>query len=203
VLRRPLAPELDRIVPRLVEYLAFRSEVFRAPEARAQELEQMVRVNVAEALGVELPASFRLEVARPLYADARLLPHEWVAAPGGALIKLDAIDHADDHFFPGPCDSAWDLAGALVELELTGAGADALLAAYRRRTGDDATSRVRTHQVAYLACRVGYLDMAAASSEPPERLRLTREREWYTARLAQFVRPFLGFGVEFAHPCRT
>ena len=187
VLRRPLAPLCQRLIPRVVDYLAFRSEAFPAGEVQAQALEQMARVNVTEALGVELPASFRLEVEHPVYADGRLLPHEWVAVPGGELIKLDGIDHGDDHFFPGPCDSAWDLAGLVVELELGDTDAAALLAAYRRRTGDDVAARLPAYRIAYAACRTGYLDMAAASSDPLERQRLAREREWYSTQLLRSI----------------
>jgi hypothetical protein len=190
LLRRPLGPLTHRLVPRLIEYLAFRNEAFPAPEAQPRALEQMARVNVAEALGVELPSSFSLEVERPVYADGRLAPREWVPMQNATLIKLDAIDHGDDHFFPGPCDSAWDLAGAIVELELSDADAGALLAAYGRRTGDFAAARLPAYRVAYSACRLGYFDMAAASSEPLERQRLTRERDSYSAHLCRWLDAF-------------
>jgi hypothetical protein len=175
----------SRLVPWLVEYLAFRSEVFRAPEAQPAALEEMARVNVAEAIGLELPRSFRLEVERWVYPDARLAPHEWLVSRTGELIKLDAVDHGDDHFFPGPCDPAWDLAGAIIELELSDGEAVELLDAYRRRTGDAIAARVPAHQIAYAAARVGSLSMAAASAEPLERERLVRDGAWYTARLRE------------------
>jgi hypothetical protein len=188
-LRRPLAKQAARrgLVPQLVDYLAFRSAAFPAAPASVEPLECLARVNVAEALGVDLPASFRLELARPVYPDARLAPHEWIASPGGALIKIDAIDHGDDHFFPGPCDSAWDLAGVIVELELCEAESAALLAAYRQRTSDHAAARLPAYRIAYAAARVGFLNMAAACADREERERLARDERWYAERLRHFL----------------
>lgn len=173
------------LVPRLVEYLAFRCEACRAPEQRLCALEEMTRVNVAEALGAALPASFRLDARRWVFPDARLAPHEWVRCADGAWLKLDAIDHGDDHFFPGPCDSAWDLAGAIIELELP--DPEGFLDRYRRRTGDDAAPRLGPYLIAYAACRVGAVSMAQLSADPAEHERLERDRCRYRARLAALV----------------
>jgi hypothetical protein len=170
-------------VRRLCEYLAFRREACTAPEGRMQRLEEMTRVNVAEALGIELPLAFQLDVERWVYPDARLMPHEWVAPIDGRLVKVDAVDHGDDHFFPGPCDGAWDLAGAILELELSPLEALDFLADYQRLTGDDASARIPCYQVAYLACRVGALSMAASSADALERPRLERDLAWYATRL--------------------
>ena len=46
--------------------------------------------------------------------DGRMLPHEWLETRM-AIVKADALDHHDDHFFPGCQDIAWDIAGASVE----------------------------------------------------------------------------------------
>ena len=152
----------------------------------------MTRVNVAEALGVELPPAFHLDVESSVYPDARLMPHEWVASRHGGLVKVDAVDHGDDHFFPGPCDGAWDLAGAILELELSPLEASDFLADYRRRTGDDATARIPSHRVAYLACRVGALSMAASSADALERPRLERDLAWYATRLRRSLNELPG-----------
>ena len=51
----------------------------------------------------------RLPEGRAVALDGRMLPHEWLETPAG-YVKTDALDHHDDHFFPGPQDIAWDVA---------------------------------------------------------------------------------------------
>jgi hypothetical protein len=181
---------------RVVEYLAFRSRAFPAHAADATALDAMMRQNVREALGIELPER-SLELRHGVYADARMQPHEWVAS-AGAFLKVDATDHGDDHGFPGPCDSAWDVAGAIVELDLEPARADAFLARYQRRTGDDARGRLGPYLVAYVAERVGRLQMASLSTSSEEKVRLERELRRSIARLRVFVRRHFGASFTLA-----
>ncbi|HYO79940.1 MAG TPA: hypothetical protein VES20_00950, partial [Bryobacteraceae bacterium] len=71
-------------------------------------------------------------------------------------VKTDALDHYDDHFFPGRQDIAWDVAGAAVEF-----GFDPELLLSRMETADSALSnRVPFYTKAYLAYRIGYCSMA-------------------------------------------
>jgi hypothetical protein len=185
VRRRPMGPLGPGFVERLVEYLAIRSRAFVAPHAQVATIDEMMRQNVREALAIELPAG-RLELRHGVYADARLAPHEWLVCPRG-ILKLDGADHGDDHGYPGPCDTAWDLAGAIIELGLSSERAESFLTLYRRRTGDDARARLRPYLVAYVAERVGRLEMAALSSAGRERSRLDRELAWYRARLSALL----------------
>lgn len=184
----------------VVEYLAFRSRAFPADGADGglAALEAMTRENTRQALGVELPEQ-RLELRHAVYADARLAPHEWVAS-GDRFSKVDATDHADDHFFPGPCDTAWDLAGAIVELGLDAARADAFLASYARRTGDDARRRVGPYLIAYVAARVGRLQIASFSTSGAERERLDRELAAFTEGLRALVHAPTGSAASVAVP---
>jgi hypothetical protein len=64
--------------------------------------------------------------------DGRMLPHEWLITEAGYK-KTDALDHHDDHFFPGAQDIAWDLAGAAVEFRMS---PDALVDRYLREQRD-------------------------------------------------------------------
>jgi hypothetical protein len=196
---RPLGPLGPGFLEHLTRYLTFRSRAFPAPACDAAALEGMARQNVAEALGLELDGALSLDVVRPVYADARLLPHEWICAEGGRWIKVDAADHGDDHHFPGPCDVAWDLAGAIVELGLRGARADALLERYRRASGDDARARLPGYLVAYAAERVGRASLALAAAAPTERARLARDERRYRECLRRFTRMFFG-GLARASP---
>ena len=88
------------------------------------------------------------------------------AAEQGELLKLDAVSHGDNHFFPGPCDIAWDVAGAIVEWELRGRGARAILSASTtRRSGDAIAERLAPYLLAYAAFRLGWSRMAASAMQ--------------------------------------
>ena len=96
------------------------------------------------------------------------------------MFKTDAADHSDDHFFPGPTDIAWDLAGAIVEWDLPRQAADYLLERYRRASGDDPESRMPGYLLAYTVFRMGYCKMAAAAvGISEEEQRLLRDYLWY------------------------
>jgi hypothetical protein len=165
----------------MAEYLAFRAGHCAAPASAVAsgELHQMLEVNVAEATGLSVPRALRLELAAPVTCDGRLLPQEWLRTPDGQLLKTDACDHGDDHLFPGPCDVAWDLAGAAVEWNLDGAATAALLGAYAARTNDQVGPRLPPYLLAYAAFRVGCTRMARLSASPLEARRLRRLERHY------------------------
>jgi hypothetical protein len=74
------------------------------------------------------------------------------------------VAHGDDHFFPGPCDIAWDLASTIVEWNLPGPEQEYLLEQYGRASGDDARRRLPGYLKAYVAFRFGWCKMAALAS---------------------------------------
>src|SRR5829696_7734068 len=75
---------------------------------------------------------------------------------------MDALDHHDDHFFPGCQDIAWDVAGAGVELALEPAERVQLMQRYRRLSRDRTIdARLPCYTAAYLAFRCGYTALAA------------------------------------------
>lgn len=161
-------PPTSQIVSYLANYVAFRRQEFRAPaDADPCALFEMAKTNVSECLGAE--ALSRLErlftragslPSLAVIADARMFPHEWLCRDG-RFVKLDGVDHGDDHFYPGPCDPAWDLAGTIVEFGLNRRLTAILMSRYRLRSGDlGAASRLPFFVVAYLAFRVGYCSLA-------------------------------------------
>jgi hypothetical protein len=172
-------------VERIASYLVERTRSFAASSASSEELSLMVRTNVAEALGRELPSSFELEIERPTFVDGRLSPCEWLATPDGQILKTDSSDHGDDHFFPGPCDVAWDIAGAISEWELDATATELLLRRYRAGSGDDAGPRLPAYVVAYSAFRLGWAELALVSAPEPERPALERLRERYRRQLTR------------------
>jgi hypothetical protein len=169
---RPMsASDLNqRTILRLAGYCALREREFKAPVNDLNSLQQMAEHNLAE-LGFDLPLNLRLE--RPVIADGRLQPHEWLLLPDGIMIKTDCGSHGDDHFFPGPTDIAWDLAGAIVEWHMNHAQSEAFLARYRSLTEDHVESRINDFIVAYSVFRSAYCMMAASAvQDNTEKLRL-------------------------------
>lgn len=123
-----------------------------------EENMEMIRVNVLEGLGdtwasrVDRLAPFQSELCdrATVQIDGRMLPHEWLHTSAG-LVKTDALDHHDDHFFPGSQDIAWDVAAASVEFGLS----------ELQDMIPPACSLF--YKIAYLSYRLGYCVMAATS----------------------------------------
>jgi hypothetical protein len=178
------------LVDHLGRYIAART---RLPLPAAIEndperaLFEMVRVNVGLELGdgavpARGPAFERLAVV-----DGRLMPHEWVVDRRRTLFKTDATDHGDDHFFPGPTDVAWDLAGAIVEWKLAGAARARLLWAYRSASGEDPARRLPDFVIAYAAFRARYCVIAAHSCTGKDSRRWREARRGYTEALRRAI----------------
>jgi hypothetical protein len=115
-----------------------------------------------------------------------MLPHEWLRTSSGYL-KLDGLDHHDDHFFPGPRDVAWDVAGTCVEFELGPAARWQFVERYRCESRDETiAARLPSYAVAYLAFRTGYATMAAESlGWTPDGRRFAALARRYSRRLHQ------------------
>ncbi len=154
----------------LARYLAFLQRKFVAsPGVGFDELMEMIRVNVAEGLPQETQATLgKLDKCRSILADTgataldgRMLPHEWLAM-SNSYIKTDNLDHHDDHFLPGCQNIAWDLAGALIEFDLSAGEQTYLLDRYSGLAGDrNVAERLPFYLIAYLAFRLGYAVMAS------------------------------------------
>ena len=104
------------VIQRLAEYCAFRQKCFPAELRDLAQLQSMVEHNLIQC-GMEI--SVNMQLRRPVIADSRMQPHEWILTDSGEMLKTDAGSHGDDHFFPGPTDIAWDLAGAIVEWRMS------------------------------------------------------------------------------------
>jgi hypothetical protein len=172
----------SEILERMADYCAFRSFEFHASgDLPARELEEMVRFNLQEEFGAEPQVDTSVFYTdRPIIADGRMLPHEWLRANNGRLYKVDGTTHGDDHFFPGPTDIAWDLAGAIIEWDLEPEAANYLVERYRRATGDDPRARLPAFLLAYGVFRMAYCKMAAAALRgTAEQARLHRAYQRY------------------------
>jgi hypothetical protein len=192
------AEELDEpLVDRTAQYCAFRAaEFFAESDSRdAVDLEAMTRVNLAEEFGSDESSAdlAMLRSSRNVITDSRMMPHAWVRDAEGKTFKTNGSLHGDDHFFPGPCDIAWDLAGAIIEWEMGECVANQLLGRYKQLSGDDAKPRIPAFLTAYAAFRMGYCKMAAESMRgTEEEIRLRRDYLRYREVLAhQRVTPEL------------
>jgi hypothetical protein len=161
-----IGPDFLRVLAR---YLAFRQTKIRpTSSARLEPLAAMARQNIDEALGgnaskpvAKLMAAASAVGPTTTIVDGRLFAHEWLVTSAG-FKKVDAFDHGDDHFYPGPCDIAWDVAGAGWELRLAPHQRRKLASLYATASGDASLPiRLPFFELAYLAHRVAYTCLAA------------------------------------------
>jgi hypothetical protein len=182
----------------MAHYLAHLRRSFPAEPSSAPDLREMVVANVIEALGEAAAGPLAARLAPqgaaprepPTALDGRMLRHEWLRTNRGYL-KADAVDHHDDHFFPGSQDIAWDVAGACLEFGLDGAARRGFLELYRRASGDgDIAGRLPFHALAYLAFRFGYVSLAAESlGHTPDGARFRRQIVHYRRLLESELAP--------------
>ena len=165
--RRLTARDLSPLLLRhLAAYCAFRMREFKADDSQPSAIDEMARWNWSLEFGElgDAPEFGPVEIEHRVYCDAHMMPHEWLELPDGRLLKLDGASHGDDHFFPGPCDIAWDMAGTIVEWNLSGLETEYFLEEYRRLSGDDARRRLPPYLRAYVSFRLGWCKMAALAS---------------------------------------
>jgi hypothetical protein len=158
-----LSPEL---LGRMSSYLALRCTAFTIAAEQTPELNSMLRWNWQNEFSEELGnGDSQLSTERVMVCDGRMLPHGWLRSERGELLKLNAGLHGDNHFFPGPCDIAWDIAGAIVEWEMQGDARDYFVGEYTRRSGDAVANRLGPYLLAYATFRMGWSRMAGAAME--------------------------------------
>jgi hypothetical protein len=175
----------QRVLARLAEYCAFRLYAFSAEVSDLHALQQMAEHNLRE---LKLDVPVELQLKRAVIVDGHMQPHEWLLTKDGQLLKTDSGSHGDDHFFPGPTDIAWDLAGAIIEWRMSGQQVKEFLDLYRQASGDDASARIDDFIKAYAVFRTAYCMMAAnAMSGSDEHARLERAAADYKSVLIKSV----------------
>lgn len=184
---RPPASVSSELLARLAGYCAFRAEAFGHESTSQTALEEMARINLERTIGASVPVS--LPVERSVVPDARMMPQEWLIVDDNRLMKLDAASHGDDHFYPGATDIAWDIAGTIVEWELSGEGMQALVSSYEELSGDKMSSRLPDYLLAYSAFRLAFMLSAEKSvADSAEKARFLREAGKYRAALQRLMR---------------
>jgi hypothetical protein len=138
------------------------------------DLMEMMTFNIGEGLSCEWKRGIakldgmktKITNRETVAIDGRMMPHEWIATVNG-YIKVDGLDHHDDHFFPGCQDIAWDLAGASVEFGMDPYSERLLCEAYAQMSGDRRIAHVLPfYTVAYSAYRLGYATLSEQTLRP-------------------------------------
>jgi hypothetical protein len=195
---RPLdRSDLSRLVlDRIAEYCAFRTREFSHDGVADGQFEEMVRFNFSQETGRQWPMgaeSFRTD--HLVIADGRMAPHEWIRSQDGTLIKVDASQHGDDHFFPGPTDILWDLAGAIVEWNMDADAEQYLLSRFRAKSGI-VPNRTQLFSMAYSTFRASYCKMALMGTGVEcEKPWLERAYLFYREKIDDSVRQLETAGV--------
>jgi hypothetical protein len=173
----------ETILDRIADYCASRAVEFNTSEATDDQLSQMVRHNFFEETGRPLElADDALAASACVICDGRMQAHEWLRTKG-PILKIDGAMHGDDHFFPGPTDIAWDLAGAIVEWDMDRDAEQYFCSAFQNRSGKR-LSNLPDFILAYAAFRMGYCKMALAGTQDPgDKGRFQNEYLYYREKM--------------------
>jgi hypothetical protein len=152
------------LLERIARYCAFRVLNFGCESSQPDELRKMLEFNIHQEFGLDLNLDDdELLCLHPVLADGRMQPYEWIASDSNEVLKTDAISHGDNHFFPGPCDIAWDLAGTAIEWQLSPNALDFLLRKFRQLSGVNPFPGLRRYMLAYSVFRLGFCKMAMST----------------------------------------
>jgi hypothetical protein len=192
----------EKLVERLASYLALRQSLPAFGKgASLAALAAMARHNVREALGEA--AARRLDTlpgladrlqprARPVNTDNRMHGFEWLVAPGGHLVKTDALDHSGAHDIVGCQDIAWDVAGAIVEHALDRKEATRLLHLLDGAGAPADPELVEFMMPCHLAFQLGLWSLAASANGGEDSARAAGEARKY----ASLVDSFRGWSLD-------
>ncbi len=162
--RQHLLSMSTSLLDHMADYCAFRYANFAGHTSVPTQLRDMLEFNISREFGttVSLPDdAFCTE--HTVIADGRMQPHEWIATGLNQFVKIDGVDHGDNHFFPGPCDIAWDLAGIAVEWHLDDPAVEFLTQRFRRLSGADVSASLLLYRLAYCVFRLGFCKMAIST----------------------------------------
>lgn len=172
------------LIETIARYLGFRATRLQTslPGAPLERLVQMALHNIGCAIGTRaadryaplLRNGLRLESkVRRIDSDNRLHTWEWIRSDEGQLIKADALDHSAGHDLVGAQDVTWDIAGAVVEHELSESETDELCRLVGERRGQPIDpGLLAVLKISYLAFQLGLWTTAAEAAVGAEQARL-------------------------------
>ncbi|EIM24978.1 hypothetical protein [Microvirga lotononidis] len=181
----------DRLIGQVGAYLGFRARQYPAagqPGASLGELRHMAVYNAQQALGDDvgafldrsLPPPDNLEgQVRRVWSDNRMHLWEWLVSRD-RLFKADALDHGSAHDLIGHQDIAWDIAGAVVELNLSESETARLCTIVERESGYPVAPELLAFLIpCYCAFHMGASLMAAGAIGGAEEARLRGAADHY------------------------
>jgi len=153
-------------------------------------LQNMAEFNTRELLG-ETSAGLLRELSttaeeiqtqcRWCYGDGRLAPHEFIRTPSGELFKADEDGPYGDHTVVGPQPVLWDIAGAIIEWNLTESCAAALLE--QIPSAEKYNAALPFYCASYAAFRAGLLLLRQGEDTASEQRVLRGAAEFYLKAL--------------------
>ena len=192
---KPL-PAGEKPLPEIAHYIATRAKLLPAATGSGASIEELLRMgrrNISLEFGDELAhglghwerraSDLEQRIVR-VRTDNKLDRHEWLRTPSGALLKTDALDHYQGHDLIGCQDVAWDMAGAITEIDLDQEQGRELANAVERRGVRVDRELLDFYRVAYLAFRLGRARLGMSmTADASERQRIERRGDRYAAEL--------------------
>jgi hypothetical protein len=180
------------ILESIARYCAFRAAEFRCTGPASSELENMLVYNIQQEFGCELKLPLgQLSSVSPVLVDGRMQPYEWISLNNGSIVKTDGVSHGDNHFFPGPCGIVWDLAGTIIEWDLSAPAIEFLVTKFCQFSGTDTSRELNVYKLAYCVFRLGFCKMARSTVlGTNEERRLDLAYRQYRAKAAQLLLSF-------------
>jgi len=168
----------DKPIEQIAAYIGARARLFPARESEGASLGlllDMCRRNLSLALGDQTASAsvawraqldgLSRRVVR-VRTDNKLDRHEWLRLPSGRLLKTDAVDHHCAHDLIGCQDLAWDVAGVIVEFDLSHAEAAHFMRATERAAGQHVDRELLAfYRLAYCCFRLGRASLAGERQE--------------------------------------
>jgi uncharacterized protein YfiM (DUF2279 family) len=196
----PLARQ-DKPLPEIARYIGTRARLLPAASgsgASVDELLTMVRRNVSLEFGDQMAQAVEPWASRADSLERRIVRvrtdnkpdrHEWLRSNRGALIKVDALDHHGAHDLIGCQDLAWDVAGAMVEIDVNQSEAEAFIGAVENWAAREVDRKLlEFYRLAYLAFRLGQARLGQTTiADPRERQRLDRRARRYAIELQHLL----------------
>lgn len=177
------------LLEHFARYCAMRDSEFRSEFAQSDPIARMVNFNVQQEFGLECRLTDSdLGIGNRVIADGHMQPHEWLLKGCDTILKGDAVSHGDDHFFPGPIGIAWDLAGVIVEWNLTRDTTKFFLERFRHFTGQSFDASIDSFCLAYSVFRMGYCKMAIPTADHAEQGRLFQDYDRYRRAAESFLK---------------
>ncbi|MDB5613162.1 MAG: cell division protein FtsK [Devosia sp.] len=165
---------------RVLDYLTFRAGLpTHSPRSDLSAIFEMAIQNLGERWGDTVALATREALGDPqrfhpvpCCTDNRMHAWEWINTKEGWL-KMDGLDHHAAHDLVGCQDIAWDVAGAVVELNLSEAAGDQLVTDLSIRIGREISAEfVAANVLCYLGLQIGLWTMAIARAGEDERPRI-------------------------------